>query len=207
MTMYQQSGEVSAPPSLPVGAAPGSIHRRARRQRSRLRSVVASLLALTLVIGTFAAYYGLSGFFNANGSWYGTMHIHAGGRTIAIETYMNVSTLPTGSISGEGIFCAPLPFRNTMTFAYSLSGHRAFPLPTDTQHDQQQPIVLTVQYTVPLVLGITLPLGPNLRLEGNATTRSFHLSGGDGTAATTLDMTHGSRSAFMAACTSLAPLQ
>jgi hypothetical protein len=74
-----------------------------------------------------------------------------------------------------------------MTFAYSLSGHRAFPLPTDTQHDQQQPIVLTVQYTVPLVLGITLPLGPNLRLEGNAT--------------------HGSRSAFMAACTSLAPLQ
>jgi hypothetical protein len=204
MTTPQQNERVSEPISLPVGAAPGSIQ---RRQPSRLRSVVASLLALTLVLGIFAAYYGLSGFFNANGSWYGTMHIHMGGRTVAIETYMNVSTSLTGSISGEGIFCVPLPFQNTATFAYSLSGHRAFPLPTTTQHDQQQPIALTAQYTVPLVLGITLPLGPSLRLEGNATTRSFHLSGGDGTAATVLDMTHDTKSAFMAACTSLAPLQ
>ncbi len=165
------------------------------------RAIVGGLLVLAIV--ALAAYYALSGFFNANGTWYGTMQIHSGGKTISIETYMEVSTFFTGSLSGKGTFCVPLPFNNTSTFEYSLSGKRAFTLPGTAN---QSPITLTAQYTVPLLLGITLPIGPSLQLHGNAANGSFHLTGGDGNAPTALDMKHGTKADFTAACKSLSPL-
>jgi hypothetical protein len=205
MPMSQRSKRDGEPPPSPGTAPPGSTQKRLK-QPSHLRAVVASLLALALVLGAVAAYYGVSGFFSANGTWYGTMSIHAGDRALAIETYMDVSTLPTGSISGEGMFCVPLPFNNTSTFAYSLSGDRAFPLPGNTRHDQQWPISLTAQYRSPLLLGLTLPLGPALHMEGTVTTNSFHLIGGDGAVSTVLTLTHGDKNDFMASCKSLSPL-
>ena len=205
MTIPQRSEQNGEPPSSPGTAPPGNTQKRLKHL-SHLRAVLASLLVLTLVLGAVAAYFGVSGFFSANGTWYGTMAIHAGDRALAIETYMDITTLPTGSISGEGTFCIPLPFNNTSTFAYSLSGHRVFPLPGNTQHDQQWPITLTAQYRAPLLLGLTLPLGPALQMEGNVTTNSFHLIGGDGSASTALKLTHGDKNDFMAACRSLSPL-
>jgi len=207
MNISQRSEQDGEPLSSPGTAPPGSTQKRLKRPTSHLRAVLASLLALILVLGAVAAYFGVSGFFSANGTWYGTMAIiHAGDRTLAIETYMDVSTLPTGSISGEGTFCVPLPFNNTSMFAYSLSGQRAFPRPDNTQHDQQWPITLTAQYRVPLLLGLTLPLGPALHMDGNVTTNRFHLIGGDGAVSIALNLTHGDKNDFMAACRTLSPL-
>jgi hypothetical protein len=195
--MAQRSG----PPTLP-----GTAQAESRKARSRRPIVVRSVVAVALILGAAAAYYGVTGFFNANGTWYGAMHIQAAGQTLAIETYMDVSTSPTGSLSGKGTFCFPLPFGNTSTIAYTLSGTHAFPLPGDDHPNQQHPLMLTAQYTVPLFLGFTLPLGPSLQWEGDATASSMHLTGGNGNAATSLTMTHGSEAAFLAACKSLAPL-
>jgi hypothetical protein len=120
---------------------------------------------------------------------------------------MDVATWPTGRIAGDGIFCIPLPLNNTATFEYRLSGQRTFPLPGNSQRGQQRPITLTAQYGVPLLLSLILPLGPSLQLEGAASPSRFHLVGGDGNASTALDMRHGTKAAFMAACESLAPLR
>jgi hypothetical protein len=204
MTIPQRSEQSSEPPTLPNTALVGSVP---KRPPSCLRRIIAGMLVLTLALGGIAAYYNLSGFFNANGTWYGTMAIHTGSKTLAIETYMDVSTWLTGNISGEGTFCIPLPFNNTATFVYRLSGRRTFPLPSNTQRDQQRPITLTAQYGMPLLLSLTLPLGPSLQLEGYASPSRFHLIGGDGNASTALDMRHGTKAAFMSACSSLAPLQ
>jgi len=162
---------------------------------------VGGLLALAIV--ALAAYYALSGFFDANGTWYGPMRIQSGGKTIAIETYMEVSTFFTGSLSGKGTFCVPLPLNNTSTFDYSLSGNRALSLPGTAN---QQPITLTAQYTIPLVLGFTLPIGPSLHLHGNATNSGLDLTGGSSNASTSLDMKHGTKADFTAACKSLSPV-
>jgi hypothetical protein len=204
MAIPQRSEQSSEPPTVPNSALIGSMP---RRPPSYLRRIVAGMLVLTLALGSIAAYYSLSGFFNANGMWYGTMAIQTGGRTLKIETYMDVSTWPTGRIAGEGIFCIPLPLNNTATVEYRLSGKRTFPLPGNSQRDQQRPITLTAQYGIPLLLSLVLPLGPSLHLEGAASPSRFHLVGGDGNASTTLDVRHGTKSAFMAACESLAPLQ
>lgn len=179
--------------------------RRRRRVPPFLRRLLGGLLTLALIAGLVAAYFTLTGFFNANGTWYGTMYIHTGLRTVAVETYMEVSTAITGDISGKGTFCVPLPFNNTATVSYSLSGKRVFLRPGSSQHDQQGPLSLTAQEKVPLLLGLALPLGPSLHLEGNATAIAMHLTGGDGNASATLDMTHGSESAFMKACSALSP--
>ena len=183
-----------------------SIPGKANRSPASLRALLAGVVILALILGTVAAYYAISGFFTANGPWYGTMKIHSEGRTVAIETYMNVSTSLLGDVSGEGTFCVPLPFSKTATVSLSLAGHRAFSLPGTSHHDQEWPISLTVQYQLPLVLGFGLPLGPSLQLEGTATASSFHLLGGNSTASTSLEMKHGSRAAFQAACRALAPL-
>ena len=156
-----------------------------------------------LAIVAVAAYYALSGFFNANGSWYGTMHIRTGSTTVSLETYMEVSTFVTGSLSGKGTFCLPLPLQNTATFGYSLTGHRAFSLPGQAT---PPPITLTAEYTVPLILGISLPLGPSLTMQGTVTNGRLHLSGGSGTASTSLDLQHGTQADFLAGCKTLSPL-
>lgn len=172
-----------------------------QRSPSFGRAIVGGLLVLAIV--ALVAYYALSGFFDANGTWYGTMHIHSAGKTLSIETYTEVSTFFTGSLSGKGTFCVPLPFNNTSTFDFSLSGKRAFTLPGTAN---QSPITLTAQYTVPLLLGITLPIGPSLQLHGNVANGSFHLTGGDSNAPTSLDMRHGTKADFTVACKSLSPL-
>jgi len=173
-----------------------------------------------LAIIAAVAYFALSGFFNANGTWYGPMQIKKGGATVQIETYMNVSTsivsgcvvclpnrllpaISVGTMSGSGTFCLPLPFNNTGTFDYSLSGNHDFVLPG---RDNQQPITLKAQYTVPIIFGIQIPIGPSLTMHGNATNNTFHLTGGDSGASTSLDMKHGSKADFTAACKSLTPL-
>lgn len=204
MTIPQRSEQSSESPTVPNSALVGIMP---KRPPSYPRRIIAGMLVLALALGSIAAYYSSSGFFNANGIWYGMLVIQTGSRTLTIETYMDVSTWPTGSISGEGTFCIPLPFNNTATFEYRLSGQRTFPLPGNTQRDLQRPITLTAQYGMPLLLSLTLPLGPSLHLEGNASPSRFHLVGGDANASTALDMRHGTKAAFMSACGSLAPLQ
>ncbi len=181
------------------GSAPSGS--TAKRSRAFWLAVVGGILVLAIIAA--AAYYALSGFFNANGTWYGPMHVKSGAGTVTIETYMDASTFFTGSISGSGTFCVPLPFNNTATFDYSLSGNHAFVLPG---RDDQQPITLTAQYTIPLILGITLPIGPSLTMHGNVTNDIFHLTGGDSNTSTLLDMKHGSKADFTTACKSLSPL-
>jgi hypothetical protein len=171
------------------------------RSRSFWLAVGGGLLVLAII--AVALYYALTGFFSANGTWYGPMRVTSGAATVSIETYMDDSTFFTGSISGKGTFCIPLPFNNLSTFDYSLSGSRAFTLPG---RDNQRPITLTAQYTVPLVLGFTLPIGPSLQLHGNVANNTLHLTGGDSTVATVLDMKHGTKADFTAACHALSPL-
>jgi hypothetical protein len=193
MSMSQRSGPASRlQDSAPSGRS---------KKRSSWPAAVGGLLVLAIV--ALAAYYALSGFFNANGTWYGPLHIKSGGTTVSVATYMDVSTSVIGSISGQGTFCIPLPFNHTSTFNYSLSGQHAFSL---LGQGNQPPITLTAEYTVPLVLGIRLPLGPRLQMQGNATSSSFHLTGGDRNTSTSLDMRHGTRTTFMAACRTLSPL-
>ncbi len=164
-------------------------------------AIVGGVLVVAIVAA--AAYYALSGFFNANGTWYGPMRVKSGVGTVSIETYMDASTFFTGNISGTGTFCVPLPFNNTGTFDYTLAGNHAFTLPGS---NDQQPITVTAEYTIPLLLGIVLPIGPSLHMQGNVVNNTFHLTGGDSSATTSLDMKHGSKADFTAACKSLAPL-
>jgi hypothetical protein len=197
MNMTQQQSEAGP---LRDSAPSERAGRTKQRSPSFWRAVVGGLLVLVIVA---AAYYTVSGFFSANGTWYGTLHIPTGGRTVSIETSMDVSTFFTGSLSGKGTFCVPLPLNHTVTFAYSLSGNRAFSLPGQ---NSQSPITLTAQYTVPLLLGFTLPLGPSLRLHGNVADSRLHLTGGSRNALTSLDMQHGTQTDFLAACKALSPL-
>jgi hypothetical protein len=183
-----------------------SIPRKDKPLPSPLRALLAGIVVIALILGSVVGYYAITGFFDANGPWYGPMKIHSAGRTVSIETYLNVSTSPVGGISGEGTFCIPLPFSKSATTTLSLTGDRVFSFPGNSHHDQEWPISLTIQYQLPLLLGFTLPLGPSLQLEGAATASSFHLVGGNSSASTSLEMKHGSHAAFQAACRALAPL-
>jgi hypothetical protein len=147
-----------------------SVPERKRSPLSRL--VPLAVILLLLAVGAIA-YYETSGFLDANGTWYGPMRIASGGVTVSVETYMEVSTSLTGHLSGKGTFCIPLPFGHTATFDYSLSGQHAF---TFLNYGTQPPIVLTVEYTVPVILGVRLLIGPQLQLHGDATSTSFHPS-------------------------------
>jgi hypothetical protein len=171
------------------------------KRRSVRLAIVGGILVLAII--AVALYYALTGFFNANGTWYGPMRVTSGIAAVSIETYMDVSTFFTGSISGKGTFCIPLPFNNPSTFDYSLSGSRAFTLPG---RDDPRPITIIAQYTVPLILGFTLPIGPSLQMHGNVANNAFHLTGGNSTVAAMLDMKHGSKADFTAACHALSPL-
>jgi hypothetical protein len=176
---------------------------KAEGKRSPWRGLVSLVGLLVLIAVAVAAYYKTSGFLDANGTWYGPLRITSGSVTVSLETYMDVSTSFLGGISGTGTFCAPLPFNHTVTFDYSVSGDHAFEL---LGHGRQPPITLTAEYTVPLILGFSLPIGPSLQLRGDATSDSFHLTGGGGRVATSLQMMHGTRAAFTSACKSLSPL-
>jgi hypothetical protein len=159
------------------------------------RLVPPAAVLVLLAIGV-AAYYQTTGFFGANGTWYGPMRIKVGGTTVAIEAYMDLATSPIGDISGRGILCSRLS-GNASTFDYSLSGRRAYSHPGQSS---QSPITLTAQ------LGTTPLIGPTLQMRGDATNGALHLTGVGRNVATTLDMTHGTQAAFTAACKSLSPL-
>ena len=173
------------------------------RKRSPFRRLVPLVVIVLLLAISAVAYYQTSGFFNANGTWYGPMRITSGRLTVSVETYMDVSTSLTGSLSGKGTFCVPLPFNHTATFDFSLSGQHAF---TYQSAGPQPQITLTLEETVPVILGVVLPIGPRMQMQGSATSSSLHLTGGDQNAATSLDMKHGTQAVFTAACKSLSPL-
>lgn len=173
------------------------------RKRSASARLVPLLVILILLAGAALAYYETSGFFDANGTWYGPMRITSGSVTVSVETYMDLSTSLTGHLSGQGTFCLPLPFSDTATFNFTLTGQHAFTL---WGYGPQPPIALTLDETVPVILGVRVPIGPQLQLHGSATSSTLHLLGGDQSVATVLDMHHGSRATFTTACHSLAPL-
>jgi hypothetical protein len=202
-----------------MSVAQSGVGTKKTKKRSRVWLAVVGILLVLAIVGG-VAYFGLTGFFNANGTWYGPMQIKKGGATVQIETYMNVSTsiasgcvvclpnrlLPSisfGTVSGSGTFCVPLPFNNTGTFDYTLTGDHAFMLPG---REYSKPLTLTAEYTVPVVFGITVPIGPSLTLHGDAMNDALKLTGGDSNTSATLTMKHGSKADFTAACKQLKPL-
>jgi len=174
---------------------------RPNRSRAKWLAVVGGLLVLAIIAAV--AYYALSGFFNANGTWYGPMHVKRGGATFQVESYMNISTSFTGSISGSGTFCLPLPFNNSTSADYAITGNRAFVLPG---RDNPQPVTVTAEEAVQLAFGVTIPIGPNHTMHGNVVNDTLKLTGGDKDTSTALDMKHGSKADFTNACKSLSPL-
>src|SRR5437879_1569586 len=107
------------------------------RKRSRISGLVPLLVILALLAAGVLAYYKTSGFLDANGTWYGPTRVTSGGVTVSVETYLNISTSLTGHLSGKGIFCLPLPFNQTATGGFSLSGQHAFTL---WGHGPQPPV-------------------------------------------------------------------
>jgi hypothetical protein len=173
------------------------------KKRSPFSRLVPLIVVIVILAAGAGVYYETSGFLDANGTWYGPMHITSRGVTISIETYMEVATALTGSLSGKGTFCIPLPFNHTATFNYTLTGQHAFTL---AGYGNQPPITLTAEYTVPVIFGFQLPIGPTLQMHGDATTSAFHMIGGDRTTSTSLTMKHGTKAAFTTACHALSPL-
>ncbi len=174
-----------------------------KRQRSFFSRLFSLMVILVLLALGAVAYYETSGFLDANGTWYGPMRMTSGGVTVSVETYLNLATSLTGQLSGKGTVCLPLPFRQTATADFSLSGQHAL---TGWGHGPQPAITLTIEEAVPVVLGFSIPIGPSLQLHGDATPTRLHLSGGNRSMATSLELRHGTRAAFMTACQALAPL-
>jgi hypothetical protein len=173
------------------------------RKRSATSRLVPLLVVLVLLAGCVVAYYETSGFLDATGTWYGPTHVTSAGVTVTIETYLDVSTSLTGQLSGKGTFCLPLPFNQTATINFSVTGEHAFTL---WGYGAQPPITLTLEEAVAAPLGARLPIGPRLQLHGTATSSRLQLSGGDQRIATALDLARGSKTTFMTACHALTPL-
>jgi hypothetical protein len=173
------------------------------RKRLSFSRLVPPVVVLLFLTASAVAYYQTSGFLDADGTWYGPTRITSGGVTVSVETYLNISTSLAGQLTGKGTFCLPLPFHQTATVNFSLSGQHAFML---WGLGPQPSIMLSVEETVPVLLGISLPIGPRLQLHGNATRTSLHLIGGDRNTAASLGLKHGTEAAFMIACQTLAPL-
>lgn len=186
--------------TAPYGTGFASTARTAKRSRAWL--VLIPVLLILAIVGV-VAYYVLSNFFAANGTWYGPMRVKTGIATVSVETYMNLSTAFTGNISGSGTFCVPLPFNNNSSFDFSVQGHHDFVRPWMSD---PQPITLTADYSIPLLLGVVLPLGPQLTLHGNVVNNVLKVSGGNANAASSFELKHGSKADFTAACKSLSPL-
>lgn len=161
------------------------------------------VLILILAAGAVLGYYTLSNFFGANGTWYGPMQMKSGVGTVSIETYMDITVSPTGTITGSGTFCIPLPFNNSTSTDLSLQGTHDFVHPGD---NNPLPLKIKVDYAISLPLGFTLPIGPQLDMHGNVNHSVLSFFGGNGNVSTALSMKHGSKTDFTAACKSLSPL-
>jgi hypothetical protein len=173
------------------------------QKRSGLSRLAPLLAILALLAAGAFAYYKTSGVLDANGTWYGPTRATSGAVTVSVETYLNISTSLTGQFSGKGTFCLALPFNNTATVDFTLTGQHEFVF---YGHDPQPDVTLTVEEAVPLVAGFSLPIGPNLKLHGSATPTRLRLTGGDSHVVAAADLRHGTRAAFTTACRALAPL-
>ena len=170
---------------------------------SPIRSLAIAVGIIIVLVLAVLAYYRQSGFFEANGTWYGPMHIKSGVGTVSVETYMNITVNPLGVVSGNGTFCVPLPFNNSTSTDLSLQGTHDFVHPGDSD---PLPIKITVDYAISLPLGLSLPIGPQLSMHGNIIHDKLTFLGGDSNATTTLAMQQGSKSDFTKACKSLSPI-
>jgi hypothetical protein len=166
------------------------------RSGGRRRWLVIVGGVVVVAVAAVAAFYIISGFFAANGTWYGPMRVKTPLVQSSVEVYMDLSTSPLGGISGKGQFCEPNPLGAPFTFEFSVSGQR----------DVRGNITLNAYYAIPLLLGIVFPLGPQLQLHGDVESATFHLKGGDANTPATLDMKHGAQAEFVTACKALSPL-
>src|SRR5215813_10377083 len=161
---------------------------RARGGGRRGCGLALLLVLVLLIVALIVAYPRLTSFLNdyfaANGTWYGPMHVQTGPTQESIETYMDLSTLPTGSITGSGEFCLPNPIGGgTTTAAFGVAGQR--------QSDGS--FTLMVSSGVAGPIGLRVLVGPQLQLQGSITGGAFHLAGGGSSTPTTLTMRHGSK--------------
>ncbi len=175
------------------------------RQRSGARRrgcgigllIVVILLVVAVIVAYPRATSFLNDYFAANGTWYGPMQVDTGPTHESIETYMDLSTLPNGSITGTGEFCLPnLLGGGTTTAGFGVSGQR--------QSDGS--FTLTASSDVSGPIGIRVLVGPNLQMKGTIASGTFHLTGGSSSTPTTLTMKHGTKTSYIAACHTLAPL-
>lgn len=173
------------------------------RTGSAVKNLAILVLILILAAGAVLGYYTLSNFFTANGTWYGPMHMKSGVGTVSIETYMNITVSPTGSISGSGTFCIPLPFNNSTSTDLTVQGTHDLVHPGD---NDPLPLKIHVDYAISLPLGFSLPIGPQFDMHGNVHNDVLSFFGGDGNVSTALSMKHGSKTDFTNACKSLSPL-
>ncbi len=168
--------------------------------RRRGCGIILLIVVVLLVVAGIFAYPRvtsfLSAYFAANGTWYGPATIHTGPAQESLETYMDLSTLPTGSITGSGQFCVPNPIGGgTTTADFGVAGQR--------QGDGS--FTLTVSSAVSAPLGLRLLVGPSLQMRGTIANGTFHLTGGGSNTPTTMTLKHGSMASFTAACHSLSP--
>jgi hypothetical protein len=159
------------------------------------------MLGVLLIVAViFALPRGISfvnAYFAANGVWYGPTVVHAGSLTGTVETFMSLSTQPTGSISGSGTYCGPtLLGDGLITVDFAVSGQR--------QGDGS--FKLSISAAADLPAGLRLFLGPSLNLRGTVANGIFDLTGGSNTFPARATLKHGSRTDFTTACHAVTPL-
>jgi len=182
-------------PTIRIGSS------RPAGTRRRGCGITLLIVVILLVVAGIFAYPRvtsfLSDYFAANGTWYGPMHVQTGPTQEAIETYMDLSTLPTGSITGSGEFCLPnLLGGGITTVGFGVAGQR--------QSDGS--FTLTVSSGVSGPIGIRVLVGPQLQMKGTIVSGTFHLTGGSSNTPTTMTLRHGTKTSYTSACHTLAPL-
>jgi len=158
---------------------------------------VAALLVIAIIIAFPRAVTFVNNYFVANGTWYGPMKLDVGPLQGTLETYMALSTSPTGSISGNGEFCLPNLIGGGVTTAgFGVTG----------QHQSDGNFNISVSYELSGPLGLNALLGPQLDLHGSIASETFHLSGGGSHTPATMTLLRGTTTNFTAACHTLSPL-
>ena len=159
--------------------------------------VVAVLLIVALIVAIPRATVFLNNYFAANGTWYGPLHIDVGPLHGSMETYMALSTSPTGDISGNGQFCLPNLIGGGVTTAgFGVTG----------KHQSDGSFSLAMAYELSGPLDLRALLGPQLQMHGTITSNSFHLTGGGSHTPTTMTAVRGTTADFTSACHKLSPL-
>src|SRR5215467_11248433 len=156
------------------------------------------LIGVLLIVAAIVAYPRVTSFLNdyfaANGTWYGPMHVQTGPTQESIEAFMDLSTLPTGSISGSGEFCLPnLLGGGTSTVGFGVAGQR--------QSDGS--FTLTISSGVSGPIGLRVLVGPQLQMKGTIASGTFHLTGGGSNTPTTMTLRHGTKTDYTSACHTL----